>query len=343
MIDFKYAPDDDTYFLSVPELTALRLASSEILSDKSDAATSAYANATLDYLQWFLNYTEGELKGKVFTDHQLVPQLFITGKLKKSQLKEYYRTSLYVAARYIDHIRVGINAKSIMRYDHTLKSLGADLEWLIVHYEVLVKKTVPRAELSSGRRPYLSPSDILSATRELFFIEEREYISELYLRDIKPLVIFQIRQLIEVFGKNLLGYTEITDAHLMPVKKFTQIAWEFIELECKKADSRIELPFPITFVQTINKWSNNFVHTSYIFNSYVQFYAIQVLLLMFNGAGKIRTYDEKKHSKYDISDIKIYRYNSLKSDFTDYLSSRLPGINVNWLPEKQVGAYIISL
>jgi hypothetical protein len=344
MIKFKYISDEERHVIDIPEVYACRIAAHEASIHKNLSYKRKYEQAAINYLRWFIGYCDYILKGKVYTDAQLVPQLFSTRNLAQPELREYFRTSLYAAKLYCEYLVGRITFSNVMKYNHTLTSLGIDLEWLIVSHEVHVKKTIPRADLTSGRRANLSPEDIFSAARELFFIEELNSIEDLYLRDLKPVVIFQIRQLIEVFGKNLLGYNDITDKNDNSVKKFTQVAWEFIALEAGNVSPRIELPFPVNFVKIINSWANNFVHTSFIFNSYVQFYALRILTLLLNGSGsRIKTFDNRWHTKTHIADIKIYRYHELRAAFEDYLKLKKPDAKVSWMPENKVGAYIISL
>ncbi|MDN3692524.1 hypothetical protein QWZ06_09670 [Chryseobacterium tructae] len=203
--------------------------------------------------------------------------------------------------------------------------------------------------LKRWRRTDLSPTDIYSAARTLFFIEEFSNIEDLYLRDLKPNVMFQIRQLLEIFGKNIVGYYSITHNN-QPVKKFTQIAWDFIDEECKKDISRIKLPFEIKTITLLNSWANDFVHTTFLHNSYIQYFAIKMLNVLFSSSTSTSTstkgitiYNGCKIEKYDIADITISNYNSLKDDFKNFLLTKKQGIEINWMPIDKVGAYILSV
>ncbi len=217
------------------------------------------------------------------------------------------------------------------------------MEWLIAHFEVQYKKSTTKLSLNSGRRRNLSPTDIYSAARTLFYIEELTKIEDLYLRDLKPNVMFQIRQLLEVFGRELIGYYSIVDKDDNPVKKFTQIAWDFIKDEVKKPNPRITFPFDVHIILQINKWSNSFVHSTYLYSSYIQFFVLKTIGLLFSSTTNgIQIYTGKKIRKFDCADIKITNYNSLKTDFENYLKSRMPDIKVEWMETNEVGAYIIN-
>jgi len=90
------------------------------------------------------------------------------------------------------------------------------------------------------------------AARSLFSIENVDSIEDISLRDLKPVVMFQIRQLIEIYGKNIIGYRDIKDLSRNPVKKFTQVSWEFLAIEIVKQNSNIKLPFDIRTIICIN-------------------------------------------------------------------------------------------
>ncbi|WP_431213388.1 hypothetical protein ACQ86N_00095 [Puia sp. P3] len=223
--------------------------------------------------------------------------------------------------------------------------LGIDLEELILEYEVIIRKSIPEGKRQSGRRKDLSTMDLWSAVRTMFWIEERNGVEELSLRDVKPLVIFQIRQLIEIYGKNCLGFYEIRNSNGSVNKRVTQEAWKFITDEVKRADSRILLPFNVDMINHVNDWANNFVHTTSLYSSYIQFYALEVISLLFKTPDvAIRTYDGKLKYKGGIAGIEIRNYNSLKRDFERSLSEKLTSeVVVDWLDVEKVGAYIIDL
>ena len=341
-VKFTLEPRNNVYYFDEPVFRELRNCKSASTLAKADPLE--YSDATKKYLSWFLTYADAVLKGKAYADATLIEQLFSTKALNKTHFKESLRCYLFVAKDYALNLLDRIDANNVLRYHHTISELDIDLEWLIVHIECIVRNKIDRVTLQSGRRPNLSPTDIFSAARELFYIEELEKVEGLYLRDLKPMVMFQIRQMLEVFGKNLLGYEEIQDAAGLPIKKFTQVAWEFIELECKKPDSRISLPFSATHIIKINSWTNNFVHTTNIHSSIIQSFALRYLSIIFRGSGKgIRVYSGVVRSKLDIADIKICEYDSLKSDFENYLNSKKSGVVVEWINVDRVGAYIISL
>lgn len=340
----KYVKDIDNNILDIPELKQLRTVLHSFTKNKRDIALGKkYFESLIAFFDWYIDYTSKIIKGKAYADKQICECVFRPTFKLENQWKEYLLKSIYISKEYVEYLKSKITETNIHKYDHTITSIEIDLEWLIASYEVQYKKTTDKISLNSGRRKNLSPTDIYSAARTLFFIEEFDNIEDLYLRDLKPAVMFQIRQLLEIFGKNLLGYYSISDKDGNDVKKFTQIAWNFIKDEMKKPNSRIEFPFDIHMILSINSWSNSFVHTTYIYSSYIQFFALKTIKVLFASKTKgIKIYTGRTVSKFDIADIKITDYKSLKADFETTLKNRMPDIVVDWLETERVGAYIIS-
>lgn len=111
----------------------------------------------------------------------------------------------------------------------------------------------------------------------------------------------------------------------------------------KRGSGRLFTGKYLTGGRSINNWSNSFVHTTYIYSSYIQFYALKTINVLFSSKSKsIKIYTGKNIRKFDCADIKITNYNSLKTDFENSLKSRMPDIVVDWMKTEKVGAYIIS-
>jgi hypothetical protein len=333
---------ENTYILNIKEFNNFYKFQRDY--DTKKTTRTKYCNACKNMLKWYINYCNDILDKRIFGNEQLIPHLFRLNIKTVHQFKEFLRKSIFVSKMYVEHLHLKITPKTINRYKHTLTSLFIDLEFLIDNYEQEVKKTIHDVVSARGRYPYLRPRDILYSANTIFFIEEVPDFADLYLRDIKPVVILQIRQLLEMFGKNLLGYSNITNTKGELIKKFTQEAWKFIQIECKKPASRISLPFNVDLILQMNNWSNSFVHTTYIYSNYIQFYALQFLKVLFKGDGKkVKTYDGNSVTKFNVANIRITNYLSLKNDFELHLLSQTPDVRVNWIKVEQVGAYIISL
>ena len=340
----KYSSDNNLNYLDITELNNLRNAQSKFLREKSNKTfKKQYFDTTEKFLDWYINYCNEILKGKIYKDKQVSEYIFKEEFKNARQFNLSILIHLYTSKTYVDYIKSQITKNNIHKYSHELSHLEIDIEWLVATYEVNCKKSVTKISLNSGRRRNLTPTDIYSAANTLFYIEEFDNIEDLYLRDLKPIVMFQIRQLLEVFGKDLLGYISIQDKNGKNIKKFTQIAWEFIKVETSKNDSKISLPFELSIIIAINNWANNFVHTTFLHNSYIQFFALKAIKILFNTDNKrIKIYNGNFVRKFLLGDIKISNYNLLKLDFENYLSDKMDNVTVKWMEIKNVGAYIIS-
>ncbi|MDN5213869.1 hypothetical protein QQ020_17475 [Fulvivirgaceae bacterium BMA12] len=342
----RYIDDLNVDVLDIKELNELRKQKHAFIRNKKNYyLRKKLVEKTTVFFDWYIAYCKNEIGTKIYKDKQLIECILRATFKTKNQWKEYLLKSLYLSCKYVEYLRDKVSTKNISAFEHTLIDLEIDLEWLITHFEVQYKKSTSKLSLNSGRRRNLSPTDIYSAARTLFHVEELTKIEDLYLRDLKPNVMFQIRQLLEVFGRELIGYHSIEDKDGNPIKKFTQISWGFIKEEVKKTNSRIQFPFDVNIILLINKWSNSFVHTTYLYSSYVQFFVLKTIGILFASKTKgIQTYTGKVVQKFNCADIKISQYNSLKTDFENYLSSRMSDITVTvqWMETDKVVAYIIS-
>ncbi len=304
-----------------------------------------YYKATINSFNKYILYCEKILNGKFYSDKMICENIFREKINSKHKFEEYLHKSIYISMDYVKYLKETVNEENIHIYRHTLMCLRIDLEWLIANFEKYWLKSADGIIFTNERKKNLNPSELYFAAKALFFIEENKNIQDLYLRGLKPAAMFYIRQLIEVYGRNILGYHSIEDEKGNLKKQFTQYAWKFIKEELKKDNPRIELPFDIDIVLSINKWANSFVHSTYLYNSYIQFYALKMVKMLFDSKRKkIRVYNGRLVEKSECSDIRITNYESLKSDFEKKLKEISKAeVIVNWMKVDDVGAYIISL
>lgn len=342
MIRFEKQIND--YIIDISELKELRSQSWKFETKKTYYHKKKHYDKLNLFFDWHLKYCQSNLKKKSYSQKNL-SQIVLQSHFKNQQLwNEYLTKCLYLSAEYVKYLSKTVNLKNIKAFGHTLTELEIDLEWLIANYEIHVKKSTPSISLNSGRRRNLSPTDLFSAARTLFRIEEFSKMEELYLRDLKPVVMFQIRQLLEVYGRELIGFYSINDQNGLPIKKFTQISWEFVKEEMKSNNPRIKFPFDVQMIIDINKWSNNFVHTTYLHSSYIQYFALKAIEVLFTSKSKgVKIYTGQISNRMDIADIEITAYDSLRLDFEAYLNHKRANTSVEWMPIKKVGAYIISV
>lgn len=316
-------------------------------SNKNPSETDCreYYDTFIKYIEFVRDYCDNEFKGQTYSDNQIIPQVFVMEIKKEQAFKQYLRHSLYCAKLYVDFLKDYIKEEYIHRYKTLRLNLICDMEWLLAKYEVYNKGVNKCIELTCGARPEISSLDMIWVLRELTIIENAPDIKDIALRDILPYRIFVVRQLLETLGKNIIGYSSIYDCKGKPIHKFTQISWEFLHKYSKNKDKQwsIELPFEISSIHAINKWSNSFVHTGYIKASYIQYYAVTILnKLMAPPQKSVKCHDGKNRTCLEYGDFRINGYDYLKSDFEKYIKSKNPDSVIDWKPEDKVGAYIIT-
>ncbi len=344
MIEFDYRSDIDNNIIVSKEFVDFKKQQSDYFVKKDELTKKKYNKSLKVFFTWYLKYCKTIFNNKTYDDKLIAESIFRNHTKTEHQWKEYLHKSLYVSMLYVEVLQDKINERNIGAYKYTLLGLEIDLEWLIANFEIYYKNTIDKVYLQSRRSRLLSPRDILFAANSLFYIEDYEKVEEIYLRDLKPVVMFQIRQLLEIFGKNLIGYHSIEDKDGNQIKKFTQIAWKFLKEENKKKLPRITYSFDIIPILKINDWTNSFVHTTYIYSNYIQFFALKTLnILFFSKTKGVKTFEGKRNYNFNYSDIRITEYENLKLDFESFVKKEDKNAQINWLDKKDVGAYIISL
>lgn len=98
-----------------------------------------------------------------------------------------------------------ITQLNIQKYFHKLLNLTAELEWLVSQYED--HRTRPSSGIQTGRlRRNIDPTDFYISVNNLFDLNGVDTLEQLYLGDVTPLVMFQIRQLFASYGRSVMGY-----------------------------------------------------------------------------------------------------------------------------------------
>lgn len=315
---------------------------------KTTKARKAYKNKVDAFLDWYIDYADTILPAKDYKIQTILPILLSLKPLKSTtNLISHFRFRLFLIREYIRHIKDVLDYSNVDRYNNEITALGCEIDLCICSFNGLRDRST-KYMLHTGTYNSLSVLDIFTATNELLYIEEASDISDIYLRDLKPNVIFQIRQFIEILGRRIVGYIDIKNSQTGDsIHKFTQIAWEFIESKNNTSNWNIVLPLDQSHITRINKWSNRFVHSGAFTPTYIQIYLHKILSsLMRPPTQSVTIYDGTKKLSILFGDIRISGYNNLKSDFQSYIDSKMSGpgkANVIWDSLDKVHAYIISL
>lgn len=314
---------------------------------KAKVPSSKLFNDLINNYDEIISYINSEFKDISICNEQLANSLFIA-----NYNKDFFRKNLYSLGVYLKRLRDGLKEDNVYRYATVIQNILAELDWGISNYEIQYRQIEVEKTHCYGRRVSLNNLDRLFAIRELFFIEEAPTIESITLRDIKPNVMFIIRQMLEQKWKNVIGYDTIVDGanNNAPIHKFTQVAWTFINEYSKKSDKSwdIVLPLSIATLDHLNKWANSFVHDSWIYADHIQFLAIELIhVLMTSPQDCVSIFKNTPKPSFQknllAGNIRINGYNQLKKDFEEYIKNKMKNAKIMWLSETQVEAYIETI
>ena len=337
--------------LILPELDVVYAAYDQYYIKKDVGVGSELFDRTIALIDWFNKYTEEVLQGKTYTLSHLVKMLFEEREPKNdTEIADRFRYQMYAERDYLQDFASMLKVGHIDAFKEAFWDTFVNVEFIVWGVEQYIWKCpLSKVIFRFGSRTTLSVSDIHSAMHGLFYIEALSGIKDIYLRDLKPNVVFQIRQILEKIGKNIIGYSSIVDQHGKIVKKHTQVAWKFIDQKNREKNTawKIELPIEQSVVLKVNTWANQFVHNTMIYDNYMVHLAIRVVDELFKQPlSPITTYDGISHSFHiEYGAIKVTNYDVMKADFEAYISEEdsLNSPVVQWLPYGKVGAYIMSL
>lgn len=343
-----YNGDGIIYTLHFRELIELRKAIHDI--DKKPIPFYKREKAIVKFkafCEWFLDYSKDLTKGKTLSVDKIADMVFSTEEMKRTKFKQFLYKSLYAAIEYIKYLKNVVTDKNVCKFKDSIIDVFIDYEWLIMNIELYYKELSDdgdSVQLATGSRKNMNTMDMLNSLRQIYYIETLDKITDLYLRDLKPLMIFQIRQLLELLGKNIIGYDRITDEGGIEIKKFTQVSWDFIKKESGKKVWLITFPCQLSSIDKINNWANSFVHTTYFYNCYVRHFAIMLINQLFIPPEKhVKIYSGKDSFSLLFGDIRIQSYKIMRADFEEFIKEKMPTAQIHWNKVDTVHAYIESL
>ena len=150
-------------------------------------------------------YVNSVLKNKKYSERELADYIFENNFRTLKQYQESLKRQLYASLLYLNHYRDKITKEKISRYCKLLSIITIDSERIVAEVEVNYLKKIKEISLNSGRTNVKKVSDIFHVAKTLFFIDDIEKTDDIYAFDIRPYAIFPIRQLIEIYGKEIIG------------------------------------------------------------------------------------------------------------------------------------------
>ena len=332
-------------FMDIPERDQLMAALSAFEKNRNGRQERAQLfNTLVAYIDFLVAYCQQVFNGKRFSFDHVIPQLFVLQVTSNQQWKQFLRCSLYALQEYLVCLKTyKLHQQNVHQYKSLVLMLVSDSEWLLANYEVSCKQSVPQLDVTCGASRQLGPRDLVFSMNELFFIDDCDDLSSFDLRDVKPNFMFIVRQFLETIGNRLIGFCKIDDNNGKTIHKFTQVSWDYLS-QSKVASQCLQLPYQISTIHKVSKWSNSFVHARYLHASYIQFYALDFVNHLMRGPqDAVKCHDGRNYQSTLFGDFRIEHYNQLKADFEVFVKSRQPYATVKWMPENEVGAYIISL
>ena len=205
----------------------------------SDTDLEEYLKICRKLLDDGIEYFGRVIKDRTYDDKHISNVIF--KKVIKTEIKvfDYLICCSILSRNYLTKLRSDITKSNILAYKNLLMNLIVDLEELMACIEVYVNKSAKNIRCRFGKRNYVDYHDILFAVCHLYDFEKITDINNIDFRNIKPIIMFEIRQLLELYFKKVLGYSKLTDSKGNISKKNTQIGLKFIVNEIKKPNSRI--------------------------------------------------------------------------------------------------------
>jgi len=315
-------------YLDIPEMRALSQSQSAFYSNTENPALQNQLFADLQaFLDFCISYANIVFHAMTYNFDHVAPQLFVTRITSQGQYNSYLRYSLYASMLYAEKLRAGLQLSDMINCQELILTILAYYEWLLKEYENNVAGNNVSI-VCHGSRRRMNPMDLKYVANQLMFLEQIGSLSQVDYRNIKPVVMFVIRQCLEQLGKNLIGFEDIVDQGDHPIHQFTQVAWTFLH-EMEKNNKNVALlPIQAVSIHALNSWTNSYVHSPYIYASYVQFYALEMLYEFSRLAHTAVTiYDGTSHQSLTYGNFIVPSYTNMKQEFEAYLHQIRPNLN----------------
>ena len=332
--------------MDIAEIRAVSKSGDAYFKNTADLTLQQQLFADLTaFLAYFISYADGVFKGRAYSFDHVAPQLFVTKFKSDQQYKQYLRSSLYAAKLYAEQLQNELKAPDMINCKEFIYIIMSDYEWLLAEYETVCCGNCVTGLTFYSRRS-MNVMDLKWGAKQLMFLEQTQALARVDFRNIKPIVMFAVRQTVEVLGKNLVGFEEIDDKDGHPIHQFTQVAWTFLHEMEKQGKILVQLPMKAATVEALNSWTNSYVHKPFIYASYVQFYALDLLYeLSQPSQTAIVCFDGKSRQSVDFGCFNIPSFSQLKQEFEAYLHQVRPNLTftIKWLNPQEVGAYVLAL
>ena len=266
----------------------------------------------VDFVAYFDGLKNEVLGNRVIAPLQLSVQIF-KRKWKEREAENVFKNHLYAAHFTLHRYAPLINAGNFEQFSPILQILAYDLYNVVAYTEINIRHNPLNFRL--GVRPAQEAREIFDVSCRIMNLDLNAY----YPRELIPISIFLIRQTLEVYAKQTLGYTRITDGNGNRVRVSPHIAWDFIKKETSSPHNRITLPVNMTILMKVEEWTNYYVHSGNIPELFLTDNALEFITPLIYPLNQTPDY---RRVKVFNGTSHIRDYNSLKADFTKFVNTK---------------------
>ena len=329
---------DGRILFDLPEFRQLSDSLNEYRHTKSPGNEQKYFDAIHDFLQFMNSYVCSIVAPNSLSPEEIIDELFV----QESDTDRTVFANLLAMREYtmyLDNTLTQISA--VKNADDVMLMLLADCEGLILYSENKINGIDAYGHYFS--RNYESPRDIFWAINQIFALPQSVSQNYIDVRELQPLTTFLIRQFIETTINYALGIDWIEDKNGHPAHGLITPTINFFCDTTKHTNFTINQPLNKDSLLSIYKWSSEYVHTGLFSPYFVMYYAwFYISRLITPVKNPINIFTGKSRISFMHGDIQISNYNNLKAAYEQLINPN-GKFTIHWLPEENVGAYILSL
>jgi hypothetical protein len=270
------------------------------------------------HVAYYLSRRYQEIFNENISEQKIVDLLYKEVVTQK-ELYYYYQSSFIVISKcfsesinYINSLSNEIDYKPIDKVEYC-RSLFQELVIFLDKFERYLDQN--HEGYGFGRRNIANSIELYYSTYyHLFNFFDQKTMASITTR---PVAVFLIRQAIETRFKNALGVYLVRNANTNEAIVInTRVYIDFIYSRGKY----IDIPVDKLIIDTVNKWTNNYIHTGLMPEIYKIWFAIKLIKPLFTGANnEIDGYDRDG----SIVINREYFDNNLEEDFKRYIISHV--------------------
>lgn len=326
-------------FLYLPEYSNLSQCETKYRQEKSIDNLMQYYDAFHRFLEFNIAYAADVLSKIHISQEESILAIF-TDSASNDKLALAHLNAMKTYAEFLNKT---VDSIEMMKYaDDVVLTMLVDCEELL-RYTEYTFNDIETYGCYGGRKGE-SPRDIFWAINQLFSLPQsisKDYID---IRNVQPITTFLIRQFIETSINYAIGIASIENQGKPASGHISKTINFFCDSSLHKGFS-IQQPLDKDCILAIYTWSNIYVHTGLQSAYYVMFYAwdyISTLIAPPEDKKQVLIYTGKYRQSSIHGDIRIEHYHILRQEYEQFISPK-GKFTINWLPEENVGAYILSL